>query len=144
MSNPDRIRPLGDAEWSAQTRALLGATAGPVGQMEGQAGRGASGTLNILRTIAHHPSLLGPPGLRVWPGWSYEDRLLLRAADELHRDQHVSDRTWADLRRRLNDAQLVELPFIVGNYTMLSMPANATGVPAEAGLQPLPDAPHGA
>jgi alkylhydroperoxidase family enzyme len=74
------------------------------------------------------------------PAWSDEDRSLLRAADELHRDQQVSDASWAALRARLSDAQLVELPFIVGTYTMLSMLANATGVPLEPGLEPLPRA----
>jgi len=191
----DRVRPLRPEQWSTRTRELLAATAGPVQSMEGE-GNQDSGTLNILRTIAHHPSLLGPflgfasalalegviprrshelLALRaVWncrsafewghhvvfaraaglrddeiaripagpshPAWSDEDRSLLRAADELHRDQQLSDASWAALRARLTDAQLVELPFIVGNYTMLSMLANATGVPVEPGLDPLPRA----
>ena len=76
------------------------------------------------------------------PDWSDEDRLLLRAADELHARQDLSEATWAALRQRLSDAQLVELPFVVGQYTMLSMVANATGVPLAPGLEPLPDAPR--
>jgi len=35
-------------------------------------------------------------------------------------------------------AQLVELPFVVGNYTMLSMVANATDVPLEPDLPLMP------
>ena len=34
----------------------------------------------------------------------------------------------------------VEIPFVVGNYTMLSMVAKATGVPVGEGLPPLPRA----
>ena len=31
--------------------------------------------------------------------WGDQDRLVLRAADELHRDAHVSDQTWNALMR---------------------------------------------
>ena len=71
-------------------------------------------------------------------GWSERDRLLLRAADELHAEQRLGDTTWAALRAQFNDAQLVEIPLVVGHYTMLSMLANATGVPLEPGLPALP------
>jgi alkylhydroperoxidase family enzyme len=67
-------------------------------------------------------------------GWSERDRLLLRAADELHAAQRLGDATWAGLRAQFSDAQLVEIPLVVGHYTMLSMLANATGVPLEPGL----------
>jgi alkylhydroperoxidase family enzyme len=70
--------------------------------------------------------------------WSAEDRALLEAADELHRDRDISDDTWARLRERWDEAQLLEIPFVVGQYTMLSMVANATDVPLEPGLPPLP------
>ena len=39
----------------------------------------------------------------------------------------------------MDDAQIVELTFVVGNYTMLSMVANATGVPVEDRLPGLPE-----
>ena len=47
-------------------------------------------------------------------GWAAHDRCLLQAADELHRDQRISDETWRELRGEFNEAQLVEIPF-VGN-----------------------------
>ncbi len=78
---------------------------------------------------------LGPDA----PDWPEEDRELLTAADELHFRKDLSEATWSKLRARWNDAQLVEIPFVVGNYTMLSMVANATGVPLEPGLPSLPD-----
>ena len=73
------------------------------------------------------------------PGWSDADRSLLVAADELHARQDLSDPTWAVLRERYDEAQLLEVPFVVGQYTMLSMVANATGVVLEDGLPPLPE-----
>jgi len=73
-------------------------------------------------------------------GWDDADRTLLRAADELHREQALSDATWAALRTRHDEAALVEIPFVVGQYTLLSMVANATGVPLEDHLPPLPAA----
>ena len=72
-------------------------------------------------------------------GWGEVDAALLRAADELHTAQKVSDATWAVLRGAFDDAQLVQIPFIVGHYTMLSMVASSTDVPLEPGLPALPE-----
>jgi 4-carboxymuconolactone decarboxylase len=72
------------------------------------------------------------------PGWSEADRDLLLAADQLHVRQQIDDAVWQRLARRYEPAQLVELPFVVGQYTMLSMVANSTGVALEPGHSPLP------
>jgi alkylhydroperoxidase family enzyme len=72
------------------------------------------------------------------PGWTPQQVVLLRAADELHGTSTVSDETWAELAERFDPAQLVELGMTVGRYTMLSMVANALGVATEPGLSPLP------
>jgi len=71
-------------------------------------------------------------------GWSAADRDLLLAADQLHLRQQIDDDVWQRLASRYEPAQLVELPFVVGQYTMLSMVANSTGVELEAGHSPLP------
>lgn len=71
------------------------------------------------------------------PAWSVEERTLLQAADELHTHRCIGDQTWAALARRHSEAQLVEIPLVVGHYTMLSMVARSTGVPLEPGLPPL-------
>ena len=71
--------------------------------------------------------------------WSPHERLLLRVADELHARQDLSDELFAELRERFSPAEIVEIVFVVGNYTMLSMVANATGVPVEERLPPLPE-----
>jgi alkylhydroperoxidase family enzyme len=74
------------------------------------------------------------------PGtWEPEQRLLLRAADELHTRQDLPDELFAELLERFGHAEIVEIVFVVGQYTMLSMVANATGVPVEERLPPLPD-----
>ena len=76
--------------------------------------------------------------------WSDEDRALLRAADELHERHALGDATWAALASRWSAAQQVEIAFVVGQYTMLSMVAGALAVPLEEGLPRLPHAPGSA
>ena len=71
-------------------------------------------------------------------GWSASQRALLEAADQLHARQHVSDEVWTKLAADYTEQQLVELLFVVGQYTMLSMVVNAAGVELEAGYEPLP------
>jgi alkylhydroperoxidase family enzyme len=68
------------------------------------------------------------------PGWSDADRLLLRAADELHDDACLSDPTWRALAARYDDRQLLDLIFTVGQYTLVSMALNSLGVPLDPGL----------
>jgi alkylhydroperoxidase family enzyme len=70
--------------------------------------------------------------------WTDTERALLRAADELHADCDVASETWSVLAAELDAAALVELLFVVGQYTMLSMVANAAGIDAPAGAAPLP------
>jgi alkylhydroperoxidase family enzyme len=202
MAAEERLRPLNRSEWAEETRALIDRLSGSMDEIEGEyrsedPDEDASGTVNIVRTMAHHPAVLGPflgfanalalegvlsrrvselLALRaIWhcrsefewghhvvfaraagltdeeiaripvgpdhPDWSDEDRWLLRAADELHAEHDLRPETWAALRATHSDAQLVEIPFVVGQYTMLSMIANATGVPVEDGLERLPAEP---
>jgi len=70
-------------------------------------------------------------------GWRDEDALMVQAADELHATGTIDDTTWSELAGHLTPAALVEVPWVVGQYTMLSMIANATGIdigPAEAAI----------
>jgi alkylhydroperoxidase family enzyme len=64
-------------------------------------------------------------------GWDGEEADLLWAADELHRSSTITDGTWARLAERHAPAALVEIVLVVGQYTMLSMLANAAGVPID-------------
>jgi alkylhydroperoxidase family enzyme len=72
------------------------------------------------------------------PGWSAADRALLRATDELHEDAFVTDATWAELSKRWNTQQLMDLVFSVGQYNLVSMALNTFGVQPEPGLPVLP------
>jgi alkylhydroperoxidase family enzyme len=62
------------------------------------------------------------------PGWNAADATLLRAVDELHNDQHISDATWARLKERYDERQLMDIIFTAGQYTIVSMYLNSTGV----------------
>lgn len=66
-------------------------------------------------------------------GWNPFDSALLRAADELHSDQFVSDATWNALAERYDPRQLIDVIFTVGQYTVVSMALNTLGVQREPG-----------
>jgi len=60
------------------------------------------------------------------PGpWSPTDAALIQAADDLTAARTITQSTWARLADAYDDAELAEIPFVVGQYTMLSMVANA-------------------
>lgn len=71
-------------------------------------------------------------------GWSDADTALLQAADELHDDQFISDGTWAKLRERWDEKQLIDILFAVGQYTLVSMVLNTLGVQTEDGSKGFP------
>jgi 4-carboxymuconolactone decarboxylase len=75
------------------------------------------------------------------PEWSAFDRTLLTAADELHDDACISDRTWDELAARYDEKQLIEVPMLVGHYHMVAFALNSLGVPREPGVPDLPDGP---
>lgn len=70
----------------------------------------------------------GDPG-----SWSTEDRLILRLADALYDTHGVDDILWNDLRRAFDDAQLVELIMLAGQYHGVSFLINALRIEHEAG-----------
>ena len=72
------------------------------------------------------------------PDWSTGDALLLRAADELHRDQRIGDATWEGLCARYDEPQLIELPMLVGHYHLVAMTLKTLGVELEDGYEGLP------
>jgi len=65
------------------------------------------------------------------PEWTAHERALLQAADELHAQQRIGDATWEALRKDLNEKQLIDLVFTVGQYTMVSMALSTFGVQIE-------------
>lgn len=71
-------------------------------------------------------------------GWSPLEALLLQAADELHGVRQITNATWDALATHLNEQQLIELCFLVGQYEMLAMFLRTAGVQLEPGKEPLP------
>ena len=72
------------------------------------------------------------------PSWSAIDRAILSACDELTRDFHVSDATWAALSA-LGDKARMDLVMTVGQYTQVSMMLNSFGVQLDPGQTLDPD-----
>jgi alkylhydroperoxidase family enzyme len=73
------------------------------------------------------------------PGWSQRQRLLVRAADELHAERTLPDALWAELRPLYSDVELIELCMLVGHYEMLAMTLNGLRIqpdPLPAGRPP--------
>jgi alkylhydroperoxidase family enzyme len=59
------------------------------------------------------------------PRWGDHDRAIVRAAEELVDDAMISDPTWRVLAKTLNEAQLVELPLLVGQYLTMGYYQNS-------------------
>jgi 4-carboxymuconolactone decarboxylase len=66
-------------------------------------------------------------------GWSAPDVTLLRACDELHARQFVSDKTWQALKAHFSERQCMDVVFTVGQYTQVSMLLNTFGVQLDEG-----------
>ena len=67
-------------------------------------------------------------------GWDPFEATLLRAADELHTDQCVSDATYAALAGQFSEQQLLDLVFTVGQYHLVSMALNTMRVQRDDGV----------
>ena len=68
------------------------------------------------------------------PGsWSAQDRLVLRLADALYDTHGVDDALWAELSAAFDDAQLIELIMLAGQYHGVSFLINALRIEHEAG-----------
>jgi alkylhydroperoxidase family enzyme len=52
-------------------------------------------------------------------GWDELDSAILRAVEDLHAGAMISDVAWNLLSQRLDDKQLIELPVLVGQFTLI-------------------------
>lgn len=57
--------------------------------------------------------------------WPDEDRAIVEAAEELHRDAMISDPVWEALAAFLDERQLIELVYVIGHYTKVAFLQNA-------------------
>jgi alkylhydroperoxidase family enzyme len=72
-------------------------------------------------------------------GWSPADAALMRASDELHADQFITDATWTDLRKHFGEKACMDVVFTAGQYTQVSMMLNTFGVQLDQGQTLDPD-----
>lgn len=73
------------------------------------------------------------------PSWSPADAALMRASDELHNDQFITESTWAALKGHFSDKQCMDVVFTAGQYTQVSMMLNTFGVQLDPGQTLDPD-----
>ena len=72
-------------------------------------------------------------------GWNAADAALIKATDELHADQFITEPTWAELGAHFTDKQRMDLVFTCGQYTQVSMILNSFGVQLDEGQTLDPD-----
>jgi alkylhydroperoxidase family enzyme len=65
------------------------------------------------------------------PAWSRLDSALLRASDELFRDDTISDATWTTLAGSYTEPQLIDVVITVAGYRLVSVVLNSIGVQIE-------------
>jgi 4-carboxymuconolactone decarboxylase len=66
--------------------------------------------------------------------WDPFEAAVLRAPDQLQASSCLDDETWATLRERYDDAQMIEFLLLVGQYFMLAFTLNSLGVQREDGV----------
>ncbi len=72
------------------------------------------------------------------PGWDPFEATLIRATDELHRDDRVSDVTWHALAEHYGTAELIDVVITVAGYRMVSIALNSIGTPLEPDQEGFP------
>ena len=72
-------------------------------------------------------------------GWSVADAALIRASDELHATQFISDATWKALQAHFSQKQCMDVVFTAGQYTQVSMFLNTFGIQLDEGQTLDPD-----
>ena len=70
--------------------------------------------------------------------WTEREALLVALVDELHDTSSVSNATWEALTAHYDEAQLVELVALTGQYHAVSFMANALGVEREDAAERFP------
>jgi len=71
-------------------------------------------------------------------GWSEADALLVRAADELHDEQTLTDATYDALAQHYDAQGLLDVVFTVGQYHLVSMALNTFRVERDDGVTGVP------
>ena len=90
-----------------------------------RAGKGVGMTDADVERIARGPDA---------PGGDALETALMRATDELYRDDRISDATWEALAARLNTQQLMDVMVAITGYRTASMAINSAGVQLDANM----------
>jgi 4-carboxymuconolactone decarboxylase len=77
--------------------------------------------------------------LKTGEGWNAADAALIRACDELHARQFITEATWSALREHFTEKQCMDVVFTAGQYTQVSMMLNTFGVQLDPGQNLDPD-----
>ena len=64
--------------------------------------------------------------------------MLIRATDELHRDDTISDATWVVLAERYDTRELIDVVITVAGYRMVSIALNSLGAQLEPNREGFP------
>jgi alkylhydroperoxidase family enzyme len=62
-------------------------------------------------------------------GWNELDKAILSGVEELLADQVLSDATWQALARHWDEQQLIEFPYMIGQYVAIAFVQNSLRVP---------------
>ena len=65
-------------------------------------------------------------------GWDPLEAALVRATDELYRDDTISDATWQTLSESYGTPELIDVVITVAGYRMVSIALNSIGTELEA------------
>ena len=71
------------------------------------------------------------------PAWNEHERAILRSCEELRTNVMVSDATWDQLGKQLDDAQRFELLVLIGQFTSVAYMQNALRLQLEPSNQGL-------
>jgi len=94
--------------------------------------------------LSHHLVIARKAGLtteeiaaaRVGAGeFSEFEQVLLRAAEELVREQRTAQATWSTLAQRYTNQQMLEVLFTAGMYIAASVVTNSVGIQPEADIE---------
>jgi 4-carboxymuconolactone decarboxylase len=92
--------------------------------------------LEIARRIGMAEDVIAAIGTEGGEPADQDLALLISAADQLTVQHDLDDPTWAALRERFDEQQLIELCMLVGDYAMIAGVLNSLRVPLEDGQQP--------
>ena len=67
-------------------------------------------------------------------GWGEIESALIAATDELLAETMISNDTWGVLSRHLNNEEITDAIFTIGQYNMMAMAVNSLGVQRETSI----------